>query len=127
MSRTHRFPLFIYLLIGLALFGLTHQLFTNTNRFIANTLVIIGFGALVYTVIYFLFIRKRMTDDLKKYRRAAKLSKKRYGTNSKLKSNYSQTKKKKTVTNYKRRREQSVPHLRVIEGKKNKKNDRASL
>lgn len=116
MLRHRRFPGFIYVLIGLAMFGLINQLLTNTANFFTNIVITVGIATSLYLVFRFVFMRQRVNDDLKKYRKAAKQSKKRFKSNGK--SNYSQIKKKNKPVRKKRLTDKSVPHLRLIEGKK---------
>lgn len=128
MSGHHRFPVFIYVIIGLAFFGLAVQLFTNPTNLLSSALIIIGSATLIYTVVYFLFLRKRTTDDLKKYRKAVKQSKKRYGFQNNYMNKSTKTKKTTPILSRKKRQtDKSTSHLRVIDGKKTKKNDRVSF
>ncbi|WP_117160678.1 SA1362 family protein [Paraliobacillus sp. X-1268] len=125
----HRFSVWIYILLGLAIIGLGSKLLTNPTGFIMNILIIAGLGALIYGAIYFFIIRKRTTDDLIKYKKAVKQSKKKYknqqtkkaSTSKAIKKNQPILKKKKQV------KKTDAPHLRVIDGKKQKRKDRATF
>ncbi|MBT2214430.1 hypothetical protein KK120_01120 [Virgibacillus dakarensis] len=114
---------FIYLIIGLAAIGLVSQLFTNTASFFTSIFTMLGVGIAVFAVIYFVFLRKRTpSNDMKKYKQAVKQSKAKYKTKAKsTKQVHSQplpTKKKAT---------KRASHLRVIDGNKHKRKNRASF
>lgn len=125
----HKFSVWIYILLGIAIIGLGSKLLTNPTGFIMNILIIAGVGALIYGAIYFFIIRKRTTDDLKKYKKAVKQSKKKYknqqtkkaSTANSIQKNQHVLKRKKIA------KKTDAPHLRVIEGKKQKRKDRATF
>ncbi|WP_117169248.1 SA1362 family protein [Paraliobacillus sediminis] len=125
----HKFSIWIYILLGIAIIGLGSKLLTNPTGFIMNILIIAGVGALIYGAIYFFILRKRTTDDLKKYKKAVKQSKNRYknpqtkkaSTANSIKRNQPVLKKKKYT------KKTDAPHLRVIDGKKQKRKDRATF
>lgn len=127
MFRNHKLSVWIYLLIGIAIIGLGSELLKNPTGFIMNILVIVGTGALLYGAIYYFVIRKRTTNDLKKYKKAVKQSKKKYknqNTNNTITKNAI---KKNTPTKKKSATKTDPPHLRVIDGKKQKRKDRATF
>ena len=131
-GRSFMFAIFV-LIIGLAIFGLVSSAITNPKGMLQD----IGIMLLVVGIFYLLY--KMFTNSSgsansqNSYKRAAKQSNRKYGkqnvaplSNSFLKRNASDDKGKKgNPTSLKRKRKQS--HLTVIEGKKNKKKDRASF
>ena len=130
MKRMFRQKLsvWIYLIIGLAIFGLGFQLLTNTAAFLTNMLIMIGFTATIFGAIYFFFFRKRMTNDLKKYRKAVKQSKKKYKNQGAVSSSRIQVNKNKPLLKKKKQTNKTdTPNLRVIDGKKSRRKDRASF
>ncbi|PWU68540.1 MULTISPECIES: SA1362 family protein [Gracilibacillus] len=120
----------VYLFIGLAAIGFTVTLFTDTFGLIRSLLFSLIIGAIIFGAFYFLFLRKRSTNELKKYRKAVKQSKQKYKTNFTRKSSTA-TKPKPTFTANKSplKHRKNAPHLRVIEGNANnkKRKNRASL
>ncbi|SIS36930.1 SA1362 family protein [Salimicrobium flavidum] len=120
------FTWMIYVLIGLAAFYVVSQLLTNTTGFLSSIIVMVGIAAVIYGLIYFLFIRKRLgsgagsgnTDDMKKYKQAVKQSKQKYGKPAGETTKQSKPPKKQT-----KKRKASPSHLRVIEGTKGKNKD----
>ncbi|MFC0522645.1 SA1362 family protein [Pontibacillus salicampi] len=126
-------PLF-YTIISLAIIGIAYRLFTDTQGFFKQVLFTVGFAALIIGVVYF-FINRRsggQSNEMKRYRKAVRQSKQKYGkTNSSsiAKKVKPSTLKQKVTSNKssKSKGRKDVPHLRVIEGSKNKKKDRASL
>ncbi|AVQ99349.1 hypothetical protein OBCHQ24_10095 [Oceanobacillus iheyensis] len=125
--QRNKISIFIYLIIGLAAIGLVSQLLTNTSGFFTNVFVMIGTGIVFFGVIYFLFLRKRTTsDDMKKYKQAVKQSKAKYKDNRPV--YHTQSKGTKSASAPTRKKvSKRASHLRVIEGSKQKKNDRATF
>lgn len=125
----HKFSVWIYIILGIAIIGLGSKLLTNPTGFIMNILIIAGLGALIYGAIYFFIIRKRTTDDLKKYKKAVKQSQKKY-KNQQIKKTSTANSIKKSQPVLKRKKiskKTDVPHLTVIDGKKQKRKDRATF
>ena len=119
-------PLFIYITIVVAVIGFLSAMITDTSGLIKSILTSLLVGGLLFGAIYLLFIRKRRSDELTKYRKAVKQSKRKYQTDpqkSAANANYKFTTIKRSVTSTRK----SAPHLRVIEGNKGKKKNRASL
>lgn len=116
------FTWLIYALIGLAAFYVVSQLFTNTAGFLTSIIVMIGVAAVIYGLIYFVFIRKRVsggnTNEMKKYKQAVKQSKQKYGTSTSDTTKMTKTAKKPT-----KKRKAAPSHLRVINGTKGKDKD----
>ncbi|GGM40151.1 hypothetical protein GCM10011351_27830 [Paraliobacillus quinghaiensis] len=128
MFRHRKLSVWIYLIIGLAIFGLGSQLLTNTAAFLTNMLIMVGFTAIIFGAIYFFFFRKRTTNDLKKYRKAVKQSKKKYKNQATLSTSRMQVNKNKPLLNKKKQTNKAgTPNLRVIDGKKTRRKDRASF
>ncbi|WJE51667.1 SA1362 family protein [Bacillus cereus] len=131
-GRSFTFAL-VMLIIGLAIFGLVSSAITNPYGMVKNIaimLLVVG----VFYLLYKMFTSSSgSANSQNSYKRAAKQSNQKYGkqnvaplSNSLLKRNASDDKGKKGNSSVlKRKRKQS--HLTVIEGKKNKKKDRASF
>ncbi|MFD2630807.1 SA1362 family protein [Oceanobacillus kapialis] len=125
--QRNKISIFIYLIVGLAAVGLISQLVTNTRGFFTNIFMMIGMGIVLFGVVYFLFLRKRTnSNDMKKYKQAVRQSKAKYKPNQPV--TYSKSKTTKTMpTTSRKKATKRASHLRVIEGNKQKKNDRASF
>ncbi|AXI09440.1 hypothetical protein CUC15_11130 [Oceanobacillus zhaokaii] len=115
-----------FLIIGLAVVGLVSKLFTDTANFLFTILIVIGSSAAIFAVFYFVFLRNRApSNDMKKYKKAVRQSKAKYKSD-----NIRNTKvvnKKQPDLIRKKRNKRTATHLRVIEGNKSKRKDRASL
>ncbi|WP_244520385.1 SA1362 family protein [Fictibacillus solisalsi] len=119
MNLLHRrsFHPVIWVIIVLAVVGLVSQLFTSPRNLFTQLLM----AGLVIAVIYFIFQRFRPGEN-GKYKKAVKQSKRRYSQSAApVRKN---TSSNKPAAFKKRRREHN---LTVIEGKKNKKKNRASF
>ncbi|HLR64940.1 MAG TPA: SA1362 family protein [Pseudogracilibacillus sp.] len=118
----------VYFLIGLAVFGFGTYLIKNPTGLMITLMLTAIFAFIMYKVLTFFitrnqggYTRGRESDEMKKYKRAAKESRKKYEQQFKAdpKKPSSQTSKGK------RRKRRHAPHLRVIDGKKDQdKNDR---
>ncbi|WP_067836857.1 SA1362 family protein [Amphibacillus sediminis] len=122
MEKRRPLRFFIYTLFALALLGLVTNLTTNTSTFLRSVFIFVGIGATIYLIRYFLFFRHQNTDELKKYRRAAKASQRR-----RLKTGHKSTTTTKKMIPISKKRTTMPPHLRVIDGKKSNRKGRASL
>lgn len=117
-------PYIIFGLIALAVLGLASQLFYNPLGLFRNVVVI----ALAAGIVYFIY--KRLTKDKparkeqRAFIKAARHSKKRHKTKTKQRDNIASFSLAKSSKKIKSRRK-SDTHLTVIEGKKNKKKNRA--
>lgn len=113
--------IFFCSIIGLAIFGLVSQLATNPLQFLLSIGKTLGVAVLLFAAIYFLFFRSHQRGkSSNKYKQAVKQSKHKYGnTQIKVRNTHSPAPSK--VKTRKR-----ATHLRVIEGNKPKKNNRAS-
>ncbi|MFD1038460.1 SA1362 family protein [Virgibacillus byunsanensis] len=121
----NKFSSLIYIIIGLAVIGLISQLFTNTANFFMNIVVMVGFGLAIFAVVYFLFFKKRATSsDMRKYKQAVKQSKSKY--KQQTKSPTSSTKRPHALQ-MKKKQTKRASHLRVIDGNKQKRKDRATF
>ncbi|MGP4042331.1 SA1362 family protein [Gracilibacillus sp. D59] len=120
----------VYALIGLAVFGFISFLITDTLGLLQYLFISLLIGAAIFGLVYFFFLRRRTPNELRKYRKAVKQSKQKYKYQQKhnrmqpnpIKHNVSA---KKTTRPLKTRKNHT--HLRVIEGNKQKKKNRASL
>lgn len=120
------FTWIIYIFIGFAAFYIVSQLLTNTTGFLSSIIVMIGVAAVIYGLIYFVFIRKRVgsgpgggnTDEMKKYKQAVKQSKQKYGKPAGEAPKTTKSPKKQT-----KKRKSAPSHLRVIDGTKGKNKD----
>ncbi|RDW19169.1 hypothetical protein CWR48_08960 [Oceanobacillus arenosus] len=116
-----------YLIIGLAVVGLVSQLFTNTANFLFTILIVIGSSAAIFAVFYFVFLRNRTpSNDMKKYKKAVRLSKAKYKADNNIRRTKVVNKKQPDLLK-KKKIKRTATHLRVIEGNKSKRKDRASL
>ncbi|UOQ42547.1 hypothetical protein MUN89_11175 [Halobacillus salinarum] len=123
----------IYTLIALAVFYVANQLFTNTTGFLTRIVMMIGIAVLIYGAIYFIFLRNRSfaggnRNEMKKYKQAVKQSKQKYKAPTVKKSTPAKPQMAKpSPIGKKKRKRNNSPHLRVIEGNKNKGKNRASF
>ncbi|KGX88855.1 SA1362 family protein [Pontibacillus litoralis] len=128
-------PLF-FTIIGLAIVGIAYELMTNAGAFFTQMLITIGIAVVIISILYFIMNKFvfNQSNDMKHYRKAVRQSKMKYGKtkSSSIKNKTKPTtfKNKTSVKSEKltKNRPRKKPsHLRVIEGNKNKKKDRASL
>lgn len=122
----NKFSIFVLVILVLAGIGLLTQLFTNTADFLTNIMMMLGVGVAIFAVFYVFFLRKRApSNDMKKYKSAVKQSKSKYKpTNF---SGATSTPKRKQAVQMKRKINKRAPHLRVIEGNKHKRKNRATF
>ncbi|RLL48102.1 hypothetical protein D8M04_02165 [Oceanobacillus piezotolerans] len=126
MAR-NKLSLLFFVIIGFAIVGLFTQLFTNPGGFFKNILIMVGIGVVIAAIIYFVMTRsKTSTNDMKKYKKAVRQSKAKYKADKPV-SFKSATNKKQASPIKKKRTKRSTNHLRVIEGNKTKRKDRASF
>jgi len=121
----------IYSIIGLAIIGFGYELFTDTASLFTELLIGAAFAVLIVGAVYF-FLQKRNggnSNEMKRYRQAVRQSKKKYGQtqSSKLSSKMKPSTIKSKVASKQKQVKKGAPQLRVIEGNKDKKKDRASL
>ncbi|MBY0122424.1 hypothetical protein H0173_10860 [Bacillus sp. S/N-304-OC-R1] len=113
-------------LVLLAVLGVSTSMISNPAGFLRRIAVILLVGAVVYYIFQRFYRASPRKQEQRAFNRAAKKSKRRFshadtGKGSNRKSNPA------TLTSIKRPRRKSTTHLTVIEGKKGKKKDRASL
>ena len=126
MPRRKSF-IFIYALIGLAILGFATQLLTNTISLLTSLLLMVAVGAIIYGAVYYFYLRKRTSNELKKYSKAVKQSKAKYQKDDKKKTLAQTAKKHSPLGTKKRANKNRASHLRVIDGNKDKRKNRASL
>lgn len=121
MPRRSIHPVIIVVIV-LALLGFVYQLIFNPGDLL-NQFAYLAIAAVIFFAIYKLFFQKRLggsNPEYAAYRKAAKMSRKKYHQNDS---------KFKPVKKSSAKKFRSVPrknhHLTVIEGKKGKKKDRA--
>lgn len=123
----NKFSVLIYVIVGLAVLGLVTQLFTNTIGFFTNILVMIGIGLAVFAAIYFLFLKKQTSSsNMKKYKQAVKQSNLKYKKKEPI-SKMNMAKKQSQSIQMKKKSNKRAPHLRVIDGNKQKRKNRATF
>jgi len=115
----------ISVLIGLAVFGLAVGMITNPAGFFQRLAVIALVGAVIFFIVRRLYGANPKKRDQRAFVRAAKRSKKRF-QQSTVKDNLRKG-SASSITSLRKMRKKSSVHLTVIEGKKGKKKDRASL
>ncbi|QGH34906.1 hypothetical protein GI584_13035 [Gracilibacillus salitolerans] len=120
----------VYALIGLAVFGFISFLITDTLGLLKFLFISLVIGAAVFGLVYFFFLRRRTPNELRKYRKAVKQSKQKYKYQQKNNRMQPSPVKHNVVTKKSTRplkTRKNHTHLRVIEGNKQKKKNRASL
>jgi len=128
--RNRYFTAMVYGVIGLALFGLVIRAATDTKGLLVNLLMIIGITAVLSAIAYLFLFKKRQpaSPDTRKYRQAVKQSKRKYEKKA-ASSNFSKANRipniKDNAKSKKRQHKKRPSHLRVIEGSKQDKKDRA--
>jgi len=112
------------IIISFAFFGLGYSFLNEPARFFKNILIFVSISAIIFGLIYFFVIRKRdQNDELKKYRKAVKQSKRR----QKNQSSQAIGMKSRRGTSLAKKKRAHPPHLRVIDGKKSAKKNKLSL
>src|SRR5699024_320871 len=121
----HKSALLVYVIIGLAVIGVVTQLFTNTASFLTSIFTMLGFGIAIFAVMYFVFFKKRTpSNETKKYKQAVKQSKVKYSSQQN-KPKYPS--KRSQPFSLKKKSNKRPSHLRVIDGNKSKRKNRASF
>lgn len=112
-----KLPLFIYIVIGLAVIGFLSTLIRNPSNLLITILVTIGSAFVIYLIVTTILHRRSQgsTDEMRKYRQAVKQSKQKYQTKTITRS--------KTTPKQRKKRRRRSAHLTVIEGKKTLKKD----
>ncbi len=113
-------PIWTYVIFGFAAIGLVTTMLFDMTSLIRNILSTILMVAVIYGLVYFFVLRHRQPNNLTKYRKAVKQSKKKYQQTKK--SSYQQAQKQqlkqKKQTKTKASKHKRASHLRVIDGKK---------
>lgn len=113
----------VAILLGLAVIGLISRLFTDTVNFLLSIFLMVAIGVVIFAAIYYFVLRNsQQPNDMRKYRQAVKQSKQKY---QKRHTPYIQKASQQKKPRVKRVRRQ-VTHLRVIEGNKDKRKNRAN-
>ncbi|WNS74195.1 SA1362 family protein [Bacillus sp. DTU_2020_1000418_1_SI_GHA_SEK_038] len=113
-------------LILLAVLGVSTSLIANPAGFLRRIAVILLVGAIVFYIFQRFYRASPKKQEQRAFIRAAKKSKRRFHQPDAGKGN-SRKASSGSLTSIKRTRKKSSTHLTVIEGKKGKKKDRASL
>lgn len=111
----------------LAFIGLTTSLIKNPAGFLLNIAVIFAVGAIIWFLFRHFSTSSPQKREQKAFLKAAKKSKKRLHTREKSPAAQQHTSKSSSLKANKHKRSKSSAHLTVIEGKKSKKKNRASL
>nr|WP_236560938.1 SA1362 family protein [Pontibacillus sp. HMF3514] len=121
----------IYAIVGLGIIGFGYKLFTDTTSLFTELLIGAAFAVLIVGAVYFFLSRRNggNSDEMKRYRQAVRQSKKKYSQtqSSKFSSKMKPSTIKSKVTAKQKQVKKDSPQLRVIEGNKSKKKNRASL
>ncbi|WP_438824077.1 SA1362 family protein [Bacillus sp. JJ1503] len=114
-------------LVLLAVLGITTSMITDPAGFLRRIAVILLVGAIVFYIFQRFNRASPKKQEQRAFIRAAKKSKKRFHKPDAGKGSSSRKANSGSLTSIKRTRKKSSTHLTVIEGKKGKKKDRASL
>lgn len=116
----------IYGIIALGVFGLIGRMFNDPIGLLRNILIIAAVAGIIYMIYTGLTKSKPVKKEQQAFRKAALQSKKRLKSRSSKKDNIASFSAAKTSKKVKARKK-TDSHLTVIEGKKNKKKNRASF
>ena len=116
----------IYGIIALGVLGLVSRMFNDPIGFLRNILIIAIVAGIIYMVYTAVTKSKPTKKEQQSFRKAARQSKKRHKTKTAKRDNVASFSAAKSSRRIKPRRK-SDSHLTVIEGKKNKKKNRASF
>lgn len=111
----------------LAFIGLSTSLIKNPAGFFLNIAVIIAVGTIIWFIFRHFSTSSPQKREQKAFLKAAKKSKKRLQTKEKSPAGQQHSTKSSSLKANKHKRSKSTAHLTVIEGKKSKKKNRASL
>lgn len=103
------------------------SLFSNPTGFLLRIAVILLIGAVIYYIFQRFYKASPRKREQQAFIRAAKKSKKRFQMNNSGKSNTRKTGSGNSLSTLKKSKKKTSTHLTVIQGKKGKKKDRASL
>ncbi len=113
-------------LIAFALLGVMTSMISNPAGFFLRIAVILLVGAVIFFIFKRLSNAGPVNSEQKAFVRAAKRSKKRYQQQDSAKTSTRKT-SVGSLTSIKKPKKKSAAHLTVIQGKKGKKKNRASL
>ncbi|MBP2240841.1 ABC-type nickel/cobalt efflux system permease component RcnA [Cytobacillus eiseniae] len=113
-------------LILLAILGVVTSLVSNPAGFLQRIAVILLVGAVIYFIFQRFYKSSPKKREQRAFIRAAKRSKKRHQVKETSKGNQRKAGSGHSLTSIKKPKKTST-HLTVIQGKKGKKKDRASL
>lgn len=117
LNKLRKSP-FLLIITFLAAIGLGYTLLNEPTQLLRRIFILISTVTGIYALYYYFVIRKkRNQDELSKYRKAVKQSKKR----AKGKSTSSTNRRVKQTRSFAKKKEEHPPHLRVIDGKKSSK------
>lgn len=123
MSRS-KFSIVVYAIIALGVIGFVTQFFANPFSILKSLLMMVVVGIIVFALIYFLFLRNRTnTSHMRKYNKAVKQSQLKY-QNKNAQRNQTNLNRQGLM---RKRKNKNAPHLRVIEGNKSKRRNRATF
>ncbi|WP_400242329.1 SA1362 family protein [Niallia sp. JL1B1071] len=111
----------------LAFIGLTTSLIKNPAGFFLNIAVIVAVGAIIWFIFRHFSTSSPQKREQRAFLKAAKKSKKRLQTREKLPAGQQHSTNSSSLKANKHKRSKSTAHLTVIDGKKSKKKNRASL
>ena len=125
----NKWSILFYVIIAFGIIGLFSQLFTQPGRFLISILTSIIIGLAIFALIYFVFMKnKAPSNDMKKYKKAVRQSKAKYKNEKpSYTSNTKMINQKKPDLIKRNRSKRSASHLKVIDGNKAKRKDRASF
>ncbi|TQS74525.1 hypothetical protein DX933_11310 [Ornithinibacillus gellani] len=127
MTLRNKFSIFIYIVIALAIVGVVSSLFTNPIKFISNILLMLVVGAVIFALVYFFVIKRRLpSNEMKKYKQAVRQSKQKYKQHTSV-STKTPHQKKHSLTKIRTKTKKRPDHLRVIDGNKSKRKKRDSI
>lgn len=128
--RQNKLSILMFVIIALAIFGVTFSLINDPMSFLFSILKIIGIAVVLSSLVYFIFIKKRGTSkdntEMKKYKQALKQSKDKYKASKSQTNAKSVSQQSKTVPLRRKASKKRPSHLRVIEGNKTDKKKRAT-
>lgn len=113
--------------MSMAIIGVLTMLISNPAAIFRSLFIIIGLITLLFIVRYFFLNKNSSTSnsEMKKYKQAVKQSKMKYQDPT---YDYGKNAQKLRANHTKQKRKTKRPsHLRVIDGKKTKNNDRANF
>lgn len=120
----------LFIVIGfilLAVLGIVAKLLANPGMFLKGVFIFAIVGVIVYVVIRNLYQPSQARHEHQAFKKAAKQSKKKYSQRGQKTSPQTKIRGNIYSLNKKKNRTNNGTHLRVIEGKKGKKKNRASF